>query len=103
MSKNVRAFTFTFWEMTAFFASSAAFLYLGISMNIVDVAEHLPLIVLSFVAVLAARAAAIPYPCCNDEVHRGENSDDMETCYNAWWNARGHICGVGRITSTKQF
>ena len=61
MSKNVRAFTFTFWEMTAFFASSAAFLYLGISMNIVDVAEHLPIIVLSFVAVLAARAAAI-YP-----------------------------------------
>jgi CPA1 family monovalent cation:H+ antiporter len=61
MSKNVRAFTFTFWEMTAFFASSAAFLYLGISMNIVDVAEHLPIIVLSFIAVLAARAAAI-YP-----------------------------------------
>ena len=23
----------------------------------------------------------------------------METCYNAWRNARGHICGVGRITS----
>jgi CPA1 family monovalent cation:H+ antiporter len=61
MSKNVRAFAFTFWEMTAFFASSAAFLYLGISMNIVDVGEHLPIIVLSFVAVLAARAAAI-YP-----------------------------------------
>ena len=61
MSKNVRAFTFTFWEMTAFFASSTAFLYLGISMNIVDVAEHLPITVLSFVAVLAARAAAI-YP-----------------------------------------
>ena len=61
MSKNVRAFAFTFWEMTAFFASSAAFLYLGISMNIVDVAEHLPIIVISFLAVLAARAAAI-YP-----------------------------------------
>jgi CPA1 family monovalent cation:H+ antiporter len=61
MSRNVRAFAFTFWEMTAFFASSAAFLYLGISMNIVDVGEHLPIIVLSFVAVLAARAAAI-YP-----------------------------------------
>ena len=61
MSKNVRAFAFTFWEMTAFFASSAAFLYLGISMNIVDVGEHLPIIALSFVAVLAARAAAI-YP-----------------------------------------
>jgi NhaP-type Na+/H+ or K+/H+ antiporter len=42
-----------------FFASSAAFLYLGISMNIVDVGEHLPIIVISFVAVLAARAAAI--------------------------------------------
>jgi hypothetical protein len=31
-----------------FFASSAAFLYLGISMNIVDVGEHLPIIVISF-------------------------------------------------------
>jgi CPA1 family monovalent cation:H+ antiporter len=61
MSKNVRDFAFTFWEMTAFFASSAAFLYLGISMNIVDIGKHLPIIVLSFVAVLAARAAAI-YP-----------------------------------------
>jgi CPA1 family monovalent cation:H+ antiporter len=61
MSKNVRAFAFTFWEMTAFFASSAAFLYLGISMNIVVVGEHLPIIALSFVAVLAARAAAT-YP-----------------------------------------
>ena len=61
MSKNVRAFAFTFWEMTAFFASSAAFLYLGISMNIIDVGEHLPIIVLAFLAVLAARAAAI-YP-----------------------------------------
>jgi CPA1 family monovalent cation:H+ antiporter len=61
MSKNVRAFTFTFWEMTAFFASSAAFLYMGISMNIVDVVAHFPIIVLSFVAVLAARAATI-YP-----------------------------------------
>ncbi|MGB8934358.1 MAG: hypothetical protein WCC17_04535 [Candidatus Nitrosopolaris sp.] len=59
-SKNVRDFAFTFWEMT-FFASSAAFLYLGISMNIVDIGKHLPIIVLSFVAVLAARAAAI-YP-----------------------------------------
>ena len=61
MSKRVRTFAFTFWEMTAFFATSAAFLYLGISMNIIDVGEHLPIIVLSFVVVLAARVAAI-YP-----------------------------------------
>ena len=54
MSKNVRAVAFTFWEMTAFFASSVAFLYLGISMNIVDVGEHLPIIVLAFLAVLGS-------------------------------------------------
>src|SRR2546427_7462603 len=40
MSKSVRTFAFNFWEMIAFLASSAAFLYLGISMNLVDIAQH---------------------------------------------------------------
>ena len=61
MSKNVRTFAFNFWEMVAFLASSAAFLYLGVSMNVVDMAQHLPIIVLAFIAVLAARAGTI-YP-----------------------------------------
>ncbi|HET7284826.1 MAG TPA: cation:proton antiporter, partial [Nitrososphaeraceae archaeon] len=37
MSKSVRTFAFNFWEMIAFLASSVAFLYLGISMNVVDI------------------------------------------------------------------
>lgn len=61
MSKSVRTFAFNFWEMIAFLASSAAFLYLGISMNLIDIAQHLPIIVLSLVAVFGARAATI-YP-----------------------------------------
>jgi len=61
MSKNVRTFAFSFWEMIAFLASSAAFLYLGFSMNVLDMAQHLPIIVLAFIAVLAARAGTI-YP-----------------------------------------
>ena len=59
MSLKVR--TLNFWEMTAFFANSAAFLYLGISMNILRIAENIPLIALSFVAVLVARAMST-YP-----------------------------------------
>ena len=61
LSKSVRTFAFNFWEMIAFLASSAAFLYLGISMNVVDIVQHFPIIVLSLIAVFAARAATI-YP-----------------------------------------
>jgi monovalent cation:H+ antiporter, CPA1 family len=61
MSKSVRTFAFNFWEMVAFLASSAAFLYLGISMNLVDIARHFPLIAFSLVAVFGARAATT-YP-----------------------------------------
>jgi monovalent cation:H+ antiporter, CPA1 family len=61
MSKSVRTFAFNFWEMIAFLASSAAFLYLGISMNLVDIAHHFPIITLSLIAVFGARAATT-YP-----------------------------------------
>ena len=42
MSKSVRTFAFNFWEMIAFLASSVAFLYLGISMNVVDIVNIFP-------------------------------------------------------------
>ncbi|MDQ6862881.1 MAG: sodium:proton antiporter [Thermoproteota archaeon] len=61
MSKSVRTFAFNFWEMIAFLASSAAFLYLGISMNLVDIVQHFPIIALSLIAVFGARAATT-YP-----------------------------------------
>jgi len=61
MSKNVRTFAFNFWEMIAFLASSAAFIYLGISMNLIDIVQHFPIIALSLIAVFGARAATI-YP-----------------------------------------
>jgi CPA1 family monovalent cation:H+ antiporter len=61
MNRSVRTFAFNFWEMIAFLASSAAFLYLGISMNIIDIVQHFPIIALSLVAVFGARAATT-YP-----------------------------------------
>jgi CPA1 family monovalent cation:H+ antiporter len=61
MSKSVRTFAFNFWEMTAFFASSAAFLYLGINMNLANIVQHFHMIALSLVAVFGARAATT-YP-----------------------------------------
>jgi monovalent cation:H+ antiporter, CPA1 family len=61
MSLKVRTAVFNFWEMAAFFANSVAFLYLGISMNILRIAENFPLIALAFVAVLVARAVST-YP-----------------------------------------
>lgn len=61
VSQKVRESAFTFWEMAAFFANSAAFLYLGITMDVFDMGKHIPVIVLAFAATLVARAASA-YP-----------------------------------------
>jgi CPA1 family monovalent cation:H+ antiporter len=61
ISEKVRIYTSNFWEMIAFFANSVAFLYLGLSMDMVRIGQNLPLIALAIVAVLAARAAST-YP-----------------------------------------
>jgi monovalent cation:H+ antiporter, CPA1 family len=61
MSEKTRMYSSHFWEMIAFFANSVAFLYLGLSMDILNMGTKLPLIAMAFVAVLAARAAST-YP-----------------------------------------
>lgn len=61
VSERVRDSAFNFWEMIAFFANSAAFLYLGLTMDLFEVSQNLPLIGLAFAAVIGARAAST-YP-----------------------------------------
>jgi monovalent cation:H+ antiporter, CPA1 family len=61
ITPKVRTYTSNFWEMIAFFANSLAFLYLGLSMDMVRIGQNLPLIILAFVVVLAARAVST-YP-----------------------------------------
>jgi CPA1 family monovalent cation:H+ antiporter len=61
MSERAQIYSSHFWDMIAFFANSVAFLYLGLSMNILDLGKNLPLIAVAFGAVLAARAAST-YP-----------------------------------------
>lgn len=61
VSHKVRESAFNFWEMAAFFANSAAFLYLGITMDLVKIGQNIPIIVLAFAATLVARAASA-YP-----------------------------------------
>lgn len=61
ISEKVRAYTTNFWEMIAFFANSVAFLYLGLSMDLVRIGQNLPLIALAVIIVLAARASST-YP-----------------------------------------
>ena len=61
VSENVRKSAFYFWEMIAFFANSVAFLYLGITMDILKIGQNLWIIALAFASVLAARAAS-SYP-----------------------------------------
>lgn len=61
MSEKTLMYSSHFWEMIAFFANSVAFLYLGLSMDILNLGTKLPLIVMAFGAVLAARAVST-YP-----------------------------------------
>lgn len=61
MSEKAQLYSSNFWDMIAFFANSVAFLYLGLSMDILDMGRNLPLIIMAFGAVLAARAAST-YP-----------------------------------------
>lgn len=61
MSEKTLMYSSHFWEMIAFFANSVAFLYLGLSMDILNIGTRLPLIAMAFGAVLAARAVST-YP-----------------------------------------
>ena len=56
MSKEVRDTVSNFWDIAAFFANSVAFLFLGVTMNILSIGHELPLILLVFVIVLIGRA-----------------------------------------------
>lgn len=61
MSEQAQVYTAHFWDMIAFFANSVAFLYLGLSMDILNMGPRLPLIAMAFGAVLTARAVST-YP-----------------------------------------
>ena len=80
MSEKAQVYSAHFWDMIAFFANSVAFLYLGLSMNILDMGKNLPLIAMAFGAVLAARAAST-YPILA-ATHRFTH----EKWPNAWRN-----------------
>lgn len=55
LSEKTRTFVFNFWDMIAYVANSLAFLYLGLSMDILSIGNHLPLVAFAVVAVLAGR------------------------------------------------
>ncbi len=61
MSNEVRDTVSNFWEIASFFANSVAFLYLGVTMNIIDVGQNIILIILVFAIVLIGRALST-YP-----------------------------------------
>ncbi|HXT84855.1 MAG TPA: sodium:proton antiporter [Verrucomicrobiae bacterium] len=61
ISKDVRNTVSHFWQIAAFFANSVIFLYLGITMNVINIIQNIGIIILGFVIVLFARAVAV-YP-----------------------------------------
>ncbi len=52
---------FNFWEIIAFLANSAAFLYLGVSMNVLSIGQNIGLIILAFGVIFLARVIST-YP-----------------------------------------
>jgi CPA1 family monovalent cation:H+ antiporter len=80
MSEKTRMYSSHFWEMIAFFANSVAFLYLGLSMDILNMGQKLPLIAIAFGAVLAARAVST-YP-----ILAATHSLTQEKWPSAWRN-----------------
>ncbi|MGI0046024.1 MAG: cation:proton antiporter [Nitrosotalea sp.] len=85
MSEKAQLYSAHFWEMIAFFANSVAFLYLGLSMDILNMGKNLPLIAIAFGAVLAARAAST-YPILA-ATHR--------FTHEKWPNAWRHVVMIG--------
>ena len=55
LSTKTKAFVFQFWEMIAYIANSLAFLYLGLSMDLLSIGKNLPLVAFAIIAVLAGR------------------------------------------------
>jgi CPA1 family monovalent cation:H+ antiporter len=85
ISEKARIYATSFWEMIAFFANSIAFLYLGLSMDMVRIGENIPLIALAIVIVLAARAVAT-YP-----ILAATNRFTKEKTSSAW----RHVIMIG--------
>ena len=85
MSEKAQMYSSHFWDMIAFFANSVAFLYLGLSMDLLDMGKNLPLIAMAFGAVLAARAAST-YPILA-ATHRFTQEK--------WPNAWRHVIMIG--------
>ena len=61
MSKEIRDTVSNFWDIAAFFANSLAFLFLGLTMNIIKISQDIFLILVVFAVVLAGRLLFI-YP-----------------------------------------
>ena len=100
MSLKTRLSVFNFWEIIAFFANSIAFLYLGISMNIVNIAQGFPLIALSFGAELLVRiGSTYPILAAVNRFTKGKDSYGLEAHSCAWWNARSNISSPCCITA----
>ncbi len=83
ISPKVRLYASSVWEMIAFFANSLAFFYLGLSMDLTKISQNLPLILLAFGVVLAARAAST-YPILG-LTHKFTKENTAKTWRNVVW------------------
>ena len=58
-SASRNSFLLDFWDMAAFIANTAAFMFIGLAAQVLEILQYLPLIALCFVAVLVARYISI--------------------------------------------
>ncbi len=94
MKPNSRIAVASFWEFIAFFMASIVFLMMGLEVNLMFLIEHLDIIFLAFLAVLASRAFSVyvPLPFLKRFMSQGISIKDSTVLW--WGGLRGALSMV---------
>ncbi|MES2504333.1 MAG: cation:proton antiporter [Myxococcota bacterium] len=90
---NTRVAVTSFWEYVAFFVSSIVFLMMGLEVNVPLLMSNIPVIIMAYFAVLAARAASVylPLPILR---RMGQPLDGKSATVIWWAGLRGALSMV---------
>ena len=102
MTPNARIAVVSFWEFIAFFIASIVFLMMGLEVNLLFLIEHLDIIALAFLAVLASRAISVfaPFPFLK-RMNQGVSIKDATVMW--WGGLRGALSMVLVLSLPEDF
>jgi len=103
MTPNARIAVVSFWEFIAFFMGSIVFLMMGLEVNLLFLIEHLDIIALAFLAVLASRAFSVfaPFPFLKRVMKQGVSIKDATIMW--WGGLRGALSMVLVLSLPEDF